>query len=122
MTQGSRLKGGFGLGVIARLGEGRQRHYGRRTRGLGAEAGRALGVAAAAVAILAPVVPGRAGAAPRGRPVAGLHGHQGLPCGRERQGGEAAGGSRDTHLPPRATLQHAAPSHPEAAPGPLADR
>lgn len=55
-----------------------------RTGAPGAEAARALGVPAAAAAVLAPVVAGRAGAAARRRPVAGLHGPQGLACGRER--------------------------------------
>lgn len=57
-----------------------------RTRELSAEARGALRVAAAAVAVGAPVVAGGAGAAPRGRPVAGLHRHQGLACGRQRHG------------------------------------
>lgn len=55
-----------------------------RTGAPGAEAARALGVAGAAAAVLAPVVAGGAGAAARRRPVAGLHGPQGLACGRER--------------------------------------
>lgn len=69
-----------------------------RTRVLGAEARRALSVAAAAFAVLAPVVAGYAGAASLGCPVAGLHRHQGLACGRDGQGGEAARGSTGTHI------------------------
>ena len=102
-------------GTCTALGSAARRGTPARTREPGAEAGRALGVAAAAAAVLAPVVPGGAGAAPRSRPVAGLHGHQGLACGRERRGGEAAGARADTHLPPRATRSPAppAPNHPD---------
>lgn len=82
-----------------------------RTRELSAEARGALRVAAAAVAVGAPVVAGGAGAAPRGRPVAGLHRHQGLACGRQRH--TAAQAAR---LPPPATPgPRATPQQPGCA-------
>lgn len=99
----------LGPGGTRKASESHQMRECAHTRVLGAKARRALGIAAAAVTVLAPVVPGCAGAAPRGRPVARLHGYQGLACGRERRAARQwVSWMHIFHLVPR-MLQHHQP-------------